>query len=102
MVGLGRMSERLCIRPVLVGERWGVGEVAGGLVSGPSQAKWVGGGEWLKPGRYRRWLCELDAALVAPPPPAPIVLDTPQQRRAFYMRLIFQGDFLLRRIVHFL
>ena len=29
-------------------------------------------------------------------------LDTPQQRRAFYMRLIFRSDFLLRRIVSFL
>ena len=34
--------------------------------------------------------------------PAPVSLDTPQQRRAFYMRLIFRSDFLLRRIVSFL
>ena len=33
------------------------------------------------------------------PPPAPVSLDTPQHRRAFYMRLIFRSDFLLRRIV---
>ena len=38
----------------------------------------------------------------APPPPAPIALDTPQQRRAFYLGLIFRSDFLLRRIVPFL
>ena len=36
------------------------------------------------------------------PPPAPIALDTPQQRRAYYMLLIFRSDFLLRRIVLFL
>ena len=36
------------------------------------------------------------------PPPAPIALDMPEHRRAFYMRLIFQSDFLLRRIVLFL
>ena len=36
------------------------------------------------------------------PPLAPVSLDTPQQRRAFYMRLIFRSDFLLRRIVMFL
>ena len=35
-------------------------------------------------------------------PPAPVALDTPEHRRAFYMRLIFQSDFLLRRIVLFL
>ena len=35
-------------------------------------------------------------------PPAPVSLDTPQHRRAFYMRLIFRSDFLLRRIVMFL
>ena len=37
-----------------------------------------------------------------PPPPAPIALDTPEHRRTFYMRLIFQSDILLRRIVLFL
>jgi hypothetical protein len=37
-----------------------------------------------------------------PPPPAPIALDMPEHRRAFYMRLIFQSDILLRRIVLFL
>ena len=42
------------------------------------------------------------ASCAAPPPPAPIALETPQQRRAFYMRLIFRSDFLLRRIVPFL
>ena len=47
-------------------------------------------------------LAALVASGAAPPPPAPIALDTPQQRRAFYMRLIFRGDFLLRRIVSFL
>ena len=36
------------------------------------------------------------------PPPALIALDTPEHRRAFYMRLIFLSDFLLRRIVMFL
>ena len=47
-------------------------------------------------------LAALVASGAAPPPPAPIALDTPQQRRAFYMRLIFRSDFLLRRIVSFL
>jgi len=46
------------------------------------------------------------AAIVASgtttPPPAPIALDTPQQRRAFYMQIIFRCDGLLRRIVSFL
>ena len=37
-----------------------------------------------------------------PPPPAPIALDTPEQRRAFYLRLMLQSDFPPRRIVHFL
>jgi hypothetical protein len=32
-----------------------------------------------------------------------IALDTPQQRRAYFMRVIFRSDFLLlRRIVHYL
>ena len=47
-------------------------------------------------------LAALVASGAAPPPPAPIALDTPQQCRAFYMRLIFRSDFLLRRIVSFL
>ena len=36
------------------------------------------------------------------PPPAPIALDTPEQRRAFYSRLMLQSDFPPRRIVNFL
>ena len=35
-------------------------------------------------------LAALVASGAAPPPPAPIALDTPQQRCAFYMRLIFR------------
>ena len=39
---------------------------------------------------------------VPPPPPAPIILDTPEQRRAHYMGIIFACDGLLRLIVLFL
>ncbi len=37
-----------------------------------------------------------------PPPPSPIVVDTPEQRRVYYMQIIFRSDGLLRRIVSFL
>ena len=47
-------------------------------------------------------LAALVASGAAPLPTAPIALDTPQQRRAFYLRLIFRSDFLLRRIALFL
>lgn len=38
----------------------------------------------------------------SPPPPSPIVLNTPEQRRTYYMQMIFRSDLLLRRIVSFL
>ena len=38
----------------------------------------------------------------SPPPPSPIVVDTPEQRRAYYMQIIFRSDSLLRLIVSFL
>lgn len=44
-------------------------------------------------------LLEQEAPL---PPPAPIPLDTPEQRRAYYMGLIFACDGLLRMIVLYL